>query len=192
MTWRTLTPSLARRLAMARQRLAGPCAPATANGILDVVRDLGCVQLDPINVVARSHQLVLFSRLGAYDPAHLDALLWRERKLFEYWAHCASIVLTEDYPIHRAFMRNYAADDSVWSRRVRQWLMENDALRRAILARLRREGPLPARVFEGAKARAWVSTLNGCQFAPKCFWAKMGTNFHRQVSYGQVCRSTSF
>jgi uncharacterized protein YcaQ len=158
MTLRILTPTLARRLAVTRQHLAGQRAPANSEGILQIVRDLGCLQLDPISVVARSHRLVLWSRLGAYDPAHLDALLWRERKLFEYWAHCASIVLTEDYPLHRAFMRNYAADDSAWSRRVRKWLKENDALRRAILARLRREGPLPARAFEGAKARDWVST----------------------------------
>ena len=158
MTLRTLTPTLARRLAITRQHLAGERAPASAENILNIVRDLGCLQLDPISVVARSHRLVLWSRLGAYDPAQFDALLWRERKLFEYWAHCASIVLTEDYPIHRAFMRNYAADDSAWSRRVRKWLKDNDALRRAILTRLRREGPLPARVFEGAEARAWVST----------------------------------
>ncbi|MEW5718137.1 MAG: crosslink repair DNA glycosylase YcaQ family protein [Chloroflexota bacterium] len=158
MTLRTLSPLLARRLAITRQHLAGQYAPATPDDILNVVRDLGCLQLDPISVVARSHQLVLFSRLGAYDRAHLDALLWRERRLFEYWAHCASIVLTEDYPIHRAFMRNYAADDSAWSRRVRKWLKENAALRRAILTRLRREGPLPARVFEGEEARVWVST----------------------------------
>ena len=158
MALRTLTPTLARRLAITRQHLAGQRAPATADNILNIVRDLGCLQLDPISVVARSHRLVLWSRLGAYDPAHLDALLWRERKLFEYWAHCASIVLTEDYPIHRAFMRNYAADDSAWSRRVRKWLKDNDALRRTIITRLRREGPLPARAFEGTEARAWVST----------------------------------
>ncbi len=158
MTLHTLSPNLARRLAITRQHLAGQRAPATADDILNIVRDLGCVQLDPISVVARSHRLVLFSRLGAYDPAHLDALLWRERKLFEYWAHCASIVLTEDYSIHRSFMRNYATDDSAWSRRVRKWLKDNAALRRAILNRLRREGPLPARVFDGEEARAWVST----------------------------------
>ncbi len=124
------------------------------------MRDLGCLQIDPISVVARSPLLVLWSRLGAYDPAHLDALLWRERKLFEYWAHCASIVLTEDYPIHHALMRHYVADDSPWSRRVRQWIKDNDTLRRAILTRIRRDGPLPARELaeDGIAPQAWVST----------------------------------
>ncbi len=157
---RTLTLAQARRLAITRQRLAGPRAPANARGIMDVMRDLGCVQLDPISAVARSHSLVLWSRLGAYDTAHLDALLWRERKLFEYWAHCASIVLSEDYPIHSALMRNYVSDDSAWARRVRDWIKANDALRRAILSRIHRDGPLPARVLteDGIAPKAWVST----------------------------------
>src|ERR1043165_3251866 len=96
---RILSPTIARRLAVTRQRLAGCCPPANPEAILEVVRDLGCLQLDPISVVARSHLLVLWSRLGTYDPAELDTLLWRQRSLFEYWAHAASIVLTEDYPI---------------------------------------------------------------------------------------------
>jgi hypothetical protein len=154
----TISPTLARRLAITRQHLAGLRSPANADGILDVVRDLGCLQLDPISALARSHLLVLWSRLGAYDPAHLDALLWQDRKLFEYWAHCASIVLTEDFPIHHALMRNYVTDDSAWSRRVRTWIKDNDALRRAILARLGREGPLPARAFDGKETQIWVST----------------------------------
>ncbi|MDE3090316.1 MAG: winged helix DNA-binding domain-containing protein, partial [Chloroflexota bacterium] len=157
---RTLTPTQARRLAITRQRLAGKRATPDARGIMDVMRDLGCLQIDPISTVARSPLLVLWSRLGAYDPAQLGALLWRERKLFEYWAHCASIVLTEDYPIHNALMRNYAVDDKPWDRRVRKWIADNDALRRAILARIRRDGPLAARALEedGVAPRAWVSS----------------------------------
>jgi uncharacterized protein YcaQ len=104
---RKISLSTARRLVITRQRLAGIQAEPNPDGILSVVRDLGCVQIDPINAVARSHQLVIFSRVGPYDIAHLDTLLFRERKLFEYWAHCASIVLTEDFPIYHAFMSDY-------------------------------------------------------------------------------------
>ncbi len=157
---RTLSPTLVRRLAVAGQRLSGPRSPADPAGILDLVRDLGCVQIDPISVVARSHQLVLFSRLGRYDLADLDALLWKERSLFEYWAHMASIVLTEDYPIHHLFMRTYATGKRWWTQEMkfRNWLKENAALRRHILKEIRRNGPLPARYFEDKAAADWYST----------------------------------
>src|SRR6184192_4189530 len=87
----------ARRLAIARQRLSGSRPKrVTADDIHALVRALGCLQLDPTAVVARSHLLVLFSRLGAYDPKLVDTLLWDQRRLYEYWAHQASIVPTDD------------------------------------------------------------------------------------------------
>ena len=152
---RTLSPTIARRLAISRQRLAGPRPPADAAGILDVVRDLGCLQLDPISAVARSHLLVLWSRLGKFDPAHLDTLLWRERQLFEYWAHCASIVLTEDYQIHAQRMQTSITGDSAWMQRTRDWVVENDALHQHIIDRLTREGPLGSQHFEDKSADEW-------------------------------------
>src|SRR6266705_2305605 len=88
-----------------RQRLAGATSKPTPDGILDVARDLGFLQLDPTSVVAPSHQLVVFSRVGPYQPKHLETLLWDERRLFESWAHAASIVLIEHYPIYRWIMQ---------------------------------------------------------------------------------------
>lgn len=148
---RTMTSALARRLAITRQRLAGPAPATDAGSMLDVVRDLGCLQLDPISAVARSHLLVLFSRIGRYDPAELDRLLWRDRRLFEYWAHVASIVLTEDYPIHNWMMRRHGKESHAW-------LQQNRALRRHILDRLRRNGPTLSREFEDRAERGWYST----------------------------------
>src|SRR5919202_1863418 len=155
---RVISPELARRLAIVRQRLAGPRPPADAAGIIEVVRDLGCLQLDPISAVARSHLLVLQSRLGPYDPAHLDTLLWAERSLFEYWAHAASIVLTEDYPLHAPMMRRYAKGSTGWAKSVREWMAQNEPLRRHILEELERRGPLPSREFEDRTKRGWEST----------------------------------
>jgi uncharacterized protein YcaQ len=120
-----------------------------------VLRGLRVLQLDPVNVVARSHLLVLWSRLGAFDRADLDTLLWGERWLFEYWAHAASIVLTEDYPIHRVMMRQYGAAENS---RMRGWLEANEDFRRYVLARLRDAGPLPGGAIEDRAAVSWTST----------------------------------
>ena len=145
------SPAQARRLAVLGQRLAGP----RPNTLMEVVRQVGCLQLDPLSVVARSHQLVLWSRLGLYDLAELDRLLWDERQLFEYWAHSASIVLTEDFPLHQAMMRRYPTND-----RIRQWIRQNQKLRRYVLGQIRRYGPRLARDLEeeGFYPTQWVST----------------------------------
>jgi hypothetical protein len=146
----------ARRLAVRSQHLAGPEPPAGLDGLRQVLRGLRVLQLDPVNVVARSHLLVLWSRLGGFDRADLDTLLWDERWLFEYWAHAASIVLTEDYPIHRAMMRRYGV--SVTNSRLRDWMVANDDFRRYVLARLRDAGPLPGGAIEDRAVLSWTST----------------------------------
>jgi len=153
----TLSPTLARRLAITRQRLAGPRPQPDAAGILEIVRALGCLQLDPISAVARSHLLVLWSRLGQYDPAHLGTLLWQERQLFEYWAHAASIVLTDDFPFHQARMRQWPDGNTAWSQRVRAWLAKNESFRQYILQRLDQQGPLQASQFEDKTVTEWES-----------------------------------
>src|SRR2546421_13123432 len=104
----------ARRLAVSRQRLAGETGKSSADGIFDVVKDIGFLQLDPTNVVAPSHQLVVFSRVGPYQTKHLDTLLWNERRLFESWAHAASIVVTEHYPIFDGIIRRIADGKRIW------------------------------------------------------------------------------
>ena len=150
---RTLDPALARRLAASRQRLTGPTAPADPEAIMSVVTDLGSLQIDPISVVARSHLLVLWSRLGRYDPADLEALLWRERRLFEYWTHAAAIVCTHDYPIHSLLMRRHPRHQQL-----QVWLAANQTLRRSILRQLRADGPLPTRAIEDRAEVAWRSS----------------------------------
>jgi uncharacterized protein len=149
----TLTPTLARRLAVSRQRLAGARPKAGSDGLLNVLRDMNCVQLDPISAVAPSHLLVLWSRLGSYDPANLEALLWKERRLFEYWAHAASIVLTENYPIHHYMMRTHT-----FRPKIRKWLAANEKFRQYILDRLRDAGPLTSQEIEDRAQVPWRST----------------------------------
>jgi uncharacterized protein len=146
----------ARRLAVRSQHLAGPPPAAGIDGMRQVLRGLRVLQLDPVNVVARSHLLVLWSRLGGFDRDDLDTLLWRERWLFEYWAHAASIVLTEDYPIHRVMMRAYRKTAENQQRP--DWLAANDDFRRYVLDRLRVAGPLPCDAIEDRAAVSWTST----------------------------------
>lgn len=147
----------ARRLAIAKQRLAGPALRSSPAKVLDVIRSIRCVQLDPISVVARSPLLVLRSRLDDFQPRHLDRLVYGDRSLFEYWAHAASIVLTEDYPIFRYRMRNWPGPGA-WSDRVRDWMELNAKLRRSVLSELRRRGPLRLRDFPDHSVQSWKSS----------------------------------
>jgi uncharacterized protein YcaQ len=156
---RTIDLATARRLAIAKQRLAGVAPRSSPAKVLEIVRAIRCVQLDPISVVARSPQLVFRSRLTGFEPRHLDRLLWRDRSLFEYWAHAASIVLTEDHAIHHYRMRNYPSPDDAWGARFAAWAERNDALRRSMLRELRRNGPMRIRDFaDNAVSDSWVST----------------------------------
>src|ERR671924_167922 len=94
---RRVTVEEARRIAVRAQLLDG-----SALGVLDTVRRLGFLQLDPISTVAPPQHLVLWSRLGPFDTAELDRLLWTERKLFEFSAFVYPI---ESLPLIRARIR---------------------------------------------------------------------------------------
>jgi uncharacterized protein YcaQ len=157
---RTIDRSTARRLAITVQRLAGTPPRSSPKAVLGVIRSIRCVQLDPIAVVARSPLLVLGSRVAAFDPKHLGRSLWRDHSVYEYWAHAASIVLTEDHPIHAWYMRQYLRDDrSAWIRRRLDWMAANARLKRSVLAQIRREGPVLARrISGGLTGESWRSS----------------------------------
>jgi uncharacterized protein YcaQ len=138
---RTVTPVKARRIAIRAQLLDG-----SARGVLDTVRRLGFLQLDPIATVATPQHLVLWSRLGPFDPAELDRLLWVERQLFEWDAFIWPI---ESLPIVRALMRRRRRGTTYsWDRRNREFLQQNASFRRYILRELEQRGPMPSRDLE--------------------------------------------
>src|SRR5438874_9877775 len=180
-----MSATTARRLAITRQRLVGQTSKSSADSIFDVVKDLGFLQLDPTNVVAPSHQLVVFSRVGPYQPKHLETLLWDERRLFESWAHAASIVVTEHYPIYRWIMKRVATGKGFWhgftpsgerqAQRVLAWMKANDALRRSMLRQIRARGALPSRAFEDQSTGAWRSSgwNNGRNVGMMLFYLQM-------------------
>jgi hypothetical protein len=124
----------ARRIAVRSQLLDG-----TATSVLDTVRRLGFLQIDPISSVAPPQYLVLWSRLGAYDRAELDRLLWEEKKLVEWRAFIYPI---EDLPLLRARMRRLPTPAG------KAFLRENGAFKRYVLRELDRRGPLLSREIE--------------------------------------------
>jgi len=161
----------ARRLAVTAQRLAGKRPKPTRAGIMEIVRSIGYVQLDPTNVVARNPQQILWSRLGSYDTKILEELLAKHRELFE----TVSLILPmSDLAIHHGAMRAYqkvtnpgaarapqgvlaGAGGGTWPTRAGQFLNANVKLRRYIVGRLRREGPLPLTAFEDRSVSSWTS-----------------------------------
>jgi uncharacterized protein YcaQ len=145
---RVISTTTARRMAISRQRLAGPRPTADSQGIQEVVEDIRCLQLDPIRAVERTQYLVLWSRLGNYDINNLDRLIYEKKHLFEYWAHAASIVRTADYPIFKPQMEQYATGNTAWARWSQEWMTENQALEIFVLDELARNGPMSSDQFE--------------------------------------------
>jgi uncharacterized protein YcaQ len=129
----------ARRIAVRSQLLDG-----SGGGVLETVRQLGFLQLDPISTVAPPQHLVLWSRLGSFDPAALDRLLWEERKLVEWRAFLWPI---EDLPLLQARMRSNRIGKA-GGPRGNDYLKANASFRRYVLRELDARGPLLSREIE--------------------------------------------
>ncbi len=147
----TTTVRGVRRLAVARQHLSGrPPRKGTKEDVLQVIRDQAFVQWDPVAVVAPSHLISLWSRVGGFSPSDLDSMLWRERSLLLHWTPMASLVLSEDYPIYRSLMERYPDSlTSSWGAqrtRAKEFLARHGGLRKDVLRELRR-GPLTVGEF---------------------------------------------
>ena len=99
-----LTQAAVRTAMLAAQGLlAPPALPASKEALLACIKQMGYLQIDTIQAVRRSQYLVLWSRLGAYDPAWLDEL-HAAGSLFEYYAHALCYLPVEDYPVFRGLM----------------------------------------------------------------------------------------
>jgi uncharacterized protein YcaQ len=131
----TLSRTHARRFLLAHQCLWPPRQLEGKAGILDLIRHVGCIQFDPIDVVGRNPDLVLQSRVAAYRPSLLDELLYTDRHLADGWDKMACIHLTADWPYfarHRALMRKRHGDPS----------NPPMAMAPAVLQAIRERGPL--------------------------------------------------
>jgi len=139
-----------RRYVVAHQGYATRFRRARAADVAAEVGRLHAVQLDSIATVDRAHRLTLVSRVGAYDEADVSRLL-REGRVFEYWAHEACLLPVSDYPLFKR--RMVELSDRHWWGRERT--AELRAVERDVLARIREEGALPVRAFEGRSEPMW-------------------------------------
>jgi uncharacterized protein YcaQ len=134
-----------RRRVVEAQGYASRARSGTAAEVLDTVGRLGCVQLDSISTVERSHRVALGARVGAYPEPAVSRLL-KEGRVFEYWAHEACLVPVEDYPMHRWRMARYA-ESHPWRGNVFE---EEPELTAQVLREIGERGPLGSRHFEGS------------------------------------------
>jgi len=152
----------ARRLAIGAQLLSGkPPKRPTKQMMRDTIRHLGALQIDSISVVARSHHIVMWSRLGNHPPDWLYELHGADRAIFEYWAHAAAYVPIEHYPFFRRMMLEHRdGTGSPLTKRSREWVRDNQELVDGVVAHVRENGPVSTSSFappEGAaRAAPWA------------------------------------
>ncbi len=137
----------ARLLTLRAQGFIG--SAARRGGVPAMLRRLGAVQLDTISVLARSHELVAYARLGAVPRDRIERAYWHPRQpaAFEYWSHAACILPIEDWPWYAFRRRALRARGQRWHRG-----QDRDRACAEVMARLRADGPLNATQLGGAKA----------------------------------------
>jgi uncharacterized protein YcaQ len=143
----TITPDEARRLMLRAQGFLGATPwRGTRSGVAAMLRRVGAVQLDTISVLARSHELVAYSRLGPVPREQVEQAYWHPAKpaAFEYWAHAACVLPLEQWPYFAFRRRAFRARGVRWHR-------SHQETGEKVLARLRAEGPLTATQLGGAK-----------------------------------------
>ncbi|WP_311270392.1 DNA glycosylase AlkZ-like family protein [Sphingobium sp. WCS2017Hpa-17] len=146
-------------------------------------------QIDSVNVLSRAHYLPAFSRLGCYDRTALDALAWgkpRERKLFEYWAHEASLLPVEFQLLLRWRMAQADRGETGWTG-MRVYATERRGEAMALLDRIRIDGPMAVSDFESHKGQTgwweWSDTKRALEWL---FWAGHITTASRRGNFERV------
>ncbi|MDH6703235.1 crosslink repair DNA glycosylase YcaQ family protein [Streptomyces griseoviridis] len=162
----TLSADEARRIALRAQGFVG--TPDRRGGVRGVLRHLGAVQLDTISVLARSHELIPYARLGAVGRATVEDAYWKDTHAFEYWSHAACILPIEEWP-HFAFRRRAYRGRPHWSHDL------PDGTYDQVIKQLRAEGPLTATELGGAKRTSEWWDWSGTKIAVE-----------RALMYGEV------
>lgn len=155
---RTLTIAAARRFLLLHHFLLPPRQLEGKAAILQIIRHLGCIQYDPVDLVGRNPDLALQARVKDYRPDMLQCLLYKERRLMDGWDKMASIFPVEDYPCftrHRLEMlRQYGSPEEINPRH------QGMKLAPQVLAELRQRGPLCSLDFDYDERVAGWWSLN--------------------------------
>jgi hypothetical protein len=180
----------ARRIGLAAQGFGRerPARPGRRD-LRRTVAGLGLHQIDSVNVLVRAHYLPAFSRLGPYDRGFIDRDAWgakHERRLFEYWAHEASLLPFEMHPLLRWRMASAERGEIGWGS-LKAYAGERRHEAEAILDRIRVEGPLAASDFDEGRGRSgwweWGDTKRALEWL---FWAGFITTATRRKSFERV------
>lgn len=177
----------ARRIAIASQSfLTRRPTTVTAATIRALVARLGAIQIDSVNVLSRSHFLPVFSRLGPYDRTLLENIPYRKRKLFEYWAHEASLLPSESYPLLHWRMERARRGKGMWggiARAGRDLRKRVAEVRRTIET----EGPMAASDFrEPRNAPSWWGWSETKTVLEYLFWCGEITAKTRRSTFERV------
>ncbi len=179
----------ARRIALAAQGFAAPrpAGRVDQGHLRRVLERIALHQIDSVNVLARAHYLPLFSRLGDYPRALLDSAAWgHPRRLFEYWAHEASLLPLELHPLLRWRMARAERGEGMWPR-MRAFAGERRGEAGAVLARIAADGPLAASDLAGEKGRSgWWEWSDAKVALEWLFWAGRITTATRRGSFERV------
>ena len=177
-----LSAGEARRIALAAQALADPrpAGDPSPAAFRRLARRLGAIQIDSVNVLARSHYLPPFARLGPYRREILETEAWGQRRsLFEYWGHEASLLPIELQPLFRWRMERARAGE-LWQGLARFGRERRDYID-MVLERIAREGPLTGGDFAEEKREAgWWNWSNGKRALEWLFWAGLITTRTRR------------
>ncbi len=153
----------ARRISLAAQGFADarPKGRVDIRALRRVIGRVGLLQIDSVNVLVRAHYMPLYSRLGPYPRGLLDDAVYKRRELFEAWAHVASLVPIDCYPLLRHQMHSNVPQ---W-RHFRRWAEANNEYVDAVLDEVRERGPLSAKDLEdpGQRRGTWWMRSKGKQ-----------------------------
>ncbi|MGX9572059.1 winged helix-turn-helix domain-containing protein [Mesorhizobium sp. f-mel] len=175
--------AMARRIALAAQGFADPRPNSTPDRrhLARVLARTGLLQIDSVSAVVRAHYMPLYSRLGPYPLALLDnAAVTRKRKVFEYWAHEASFLPVETYPLMRWRMERAERGEEMYNG-LAKWGRERAAYIEDIYREVVQRGPIAASALEGQKGSGgWWGWSDAKHAFEWLFWAGRITTASRR------------